>query len=79
MRGLSMTLRRENMSPEPSVIAIAPTNACKFFAASQTPGTGEIHLLIAEHCLRLAVLEKKTELGLIGNRRPLVPIRKFDA
>jgi hypothetical protein len=49
------------------------------FAASQTPGTGEIHPLIAEHYLRLAALEKRTELGLIGNRRPPVPIREFDA
>jgi hypothetical protein len=26
-------------------------------ATSQTPGTGQIYLLIAEHCLRLAALE----------------------
>jgi hypothetical protein len=44
-------------------------NECmQVFATSQTPGTGEIHLLIAEHYLLLAASEKRTELGLTSNR-----------
>jgi len=49
------------------------------FATSQTPGTGQIHLQIAEHYLLLAALEKRTELRLSGNRRPTEPIPKLDA
>jgi hypothetical protein len=55
-------------------------NECmQVFATSQTPGTGKVHLLIAEHYLLLAAMEKRTELGLISNRQPMVPIPKFDA
>jgi hypothetical protein len=46
-------------------------NECiQIIASSQTPGTGTIHLLIAEHYLRLAASEKKKESNRFGARRP---------
>jgi hypothetical protein len=42
-------------------------NECmQVFATSQTPGTGEIYLLIAEHYLLLAASEKGKELRRTG-------------
>ena len=38
------------------------TECMQVFATSQTPGTGEIYLLIAEHYLLLAASEKGKEL-----------------
>jgi hypothetical protein len=46
-------------------------NEClEIIASSQTPGTGTIHLLIAEHYLRLATSEKKKESNRSNARRP---------
>ena len=46
-------------------------NEClEIIASSQTPGTGTIYLLIAEHYLRLAASEKTKESNRTGNRRP---------
>lgn len=48
-------------------------NEClEIIASSQTPGTGAIHLLIAEHYLRLAASEKRknrTGPAFAGRRR----------
>jgi hypothetical protein len=49
-------------------------NDCiQIIASSQTPGTVAIHLLIAEHYLRLAASEKTKESNQTGNRRPTEP------
>jgi hypothetical protein len=54
-------------------------NECmQVFATSQTPGTGEIQLLIAEHYLQLAASEKKAELRLASGRQPTEPLPKLD-
>ena len=48
-------------------------NECiQIIASSQTPGTGTIHLLIAEHYLRLAASEKTKE----SNRSQQSPDRR---
>lgn len=45
-------------------------NEClEIIASSQTPGTGAIYLLIAEHYLRLAASEKKKESNRSSVRR----------
>jgi hypothetical protein len=55
-------------------------NECmQVFATSQTPGTGEIQLLIAEHYLLLAASEKRTELRLTSDRPATEPFPEFDA
>jgi hypothetical protein len=49
-------------------------NEClEIIASSQTPGTGTIHLLIAEHYLRLAASEKTNESNRSSNRRLTEP------
>src|SRR5580692_5080072 len=62
MRGLITALRREPMSGtyDRARRYSDRANEClEIIASSQTPGTGTIHLLIAEHYLRLAASEKK--------------------
>jgi hypothetical protein len=66
MRRLGTVLRREPMSGtcDRAKRYCNRANEClQVFAISQTPGTGEIYLVIAEHYLLLAASEKEKELG----------------
>jgi len=50
-------------------------NECfQIIASSQTPGTGAIYLLIAEHYLLLATSEKKKASSRTSNRSPTEPL-----
>jgi hypothetical protein len=50
-------------------------NEClEIIGTSQTPGTGAIYLLIAEHYLLLATSEKKKVSSRISNRSPTEPL-----
>src|ERR1700730_4695114 len=71
--GLLTALRREPMSGtyDRARRYCDRANECiQIIASSQTPGTGTIYLLIAEHYLRLAASEKKKESNRSSIRRP---------
>jgi hypothetical protein len=57
-------------------------NEClQIIATSQTPGTGAIYLLLAEHYLLLAATEKRNASSRTSNRSPTeaMVIDTFDA